>query len=177
MASSEEEEKENYLRIESPDFSLELEGDPDFILHTYDTVREDILRRLIELIQNSDVDPSDPSARTIVTPAVGESEVKSRKPTIDELAQRARSGRLNEANPNAYVWVYVTHEIYNKVYVVDLDAWNESPLAEFLDGRRLRKMFVERDARDQVKSMIGTGKTLWSELTPKGREQLATNNK
>ncbi|PIV99343.1 MAG: hypothetical protein COW42_11305, partial [Deltaproteobacteria bacterium CG17_big_fil_post_rev_8_21_14_2_50_63_7] len=46
-----EDDKRNYLRIRSEQFSLELEGDPAFILETYDTVRQDILRRLIDLIR------------------------------------------------------------------------------------------------------------------------------
>lgn len=167
-----EDDKRNYLRIRSEQFSLELEGDPAFILETYDTVRQDILRRLIELIRGdqSHLD----SAKTMVQnipDEVRQDPPAQNDPEVQEQQQHSK------ANANNYVWVYITHEIYNKVYVVDLPTFSASPLSRFLDGIRLRKLYVNREYQEVLGPLIGTGKTLWSELTKKGREQLANSGK
>ena len=160
------EEKRNYLRISSEAFSLELEGDPNFILETYDNVREDVLRRLIKLLQEAPA--------TIPRPQSAPTEHLD-LPVADPPHDPHESSRIRAANAKNYVWVYVTHEIYNKVYVVDLPNFMTSPFSRFLDGQRLRKMYINREHRDLLGPLLETGKTLWSELTEKGREQLGGN--
>ncbi len=150
---SKADEKKNLLRIESPQFSLELEGDPEFVMETYDTVRRDILKRLLDIIM-----ASQEPAPTVVSPVLSS-------------VEPAAPADLSESQ--AYVWVYVTHEIYNKVYVVDHPTFSASPLSRFLDGIRLRRIYLSREHRELLGPMVGTGKSLWSELTRKGREQLA----
>lgn len=175
MATSDGTDRRNYLRISSDSFSLELEGDPAFILETYDNVRQDILRRLIDLIRKAEAAAAHgEEASTLTEPMepVG---------TTPELPADARvapdSTRVRAANAQNYVWVYITHDIYNKVYVVDLDSFMGSPFSRFLDGRRLRKLYVSRDQQDSLGALLHHGKTLWSELTERGREQLGGTEK
>ena len=168
-----EDDKRNYLRIRSEQFSLELEGDPAFILETYDTVRQDILRRLIDLIRGGQ--SSADSAKTMMQSIPAE--VQQDVPPLQPDAEAQEQHQQSKANANNYVWVYITHEIYNKVYVVDLPTFSASPLSRFLDGVRLRKLYVNREYQEVLGPLIGTGKTLWSELTKKGREQLANSGK
>jgi len=167
-----EQTERNYLRIESSQFSLELEGDPDFILETYDNVRADILRRLIDLINSADSGERRPASvpnKAVRGQSLNElsGRVQSETPTNESSAARA---------PN-YLWVYITHEIYNKVYAVDLATYSASPLSRFFDGRRLRKIYIDKEYHAVLGSLVGTGKTLWSELTVKGRDQLNAVNK
>ena len=152
-------EKRNYLRIEAPSFSLELEGEPQFILDSYDNIRQDVLKRLVAVMHSNVVQPAgDPAS-------LGAAIVSGEKTPPDPPAALPKDGH--------YVWVYIAHEIYNKVHVVDLDAFNASPLSRFLDGIRLKKVFLDREFRDTLAPLLGTGKTLWSELTKKGRERVA----
>ncbi|MDX9722558.1 MAG: hypothetical protein RBU37_17560 [Myxococcota bacterium] len=163
---STERQKRNYLRIESSKFSLELEGDPAFILETYDNVREDVLRRLIELISSAD--------RELRSSSVQNKAVRGQ--SLEELSTRAEESSPAVAPVRAanYLWVYITHEIYNKVYAVDLATFSASPLSRYFDGRRLRKLYLDKEYHGVLGSLVGTGKTLWSELTSKGRDKLNT---
>ena len=152
-------EKRNYLRIEAPSFSLELEGEPQFILDSYDNVRQDVLKRLVALMQDSH--PED---------GIDLSSIDGPIVTGDDTPRDPPAAVPEDGH---YVWVYIAHEIYNKVHVVDLDTFNASPLSRFLDGVRLKKIFLDREFRDTLGPLLGTGKTLWSELTKKGRERVA----
>lgn len=165
---SDDDSKRNYLRISSEAFSLELEGDPHFILETYDNVRTDVLRRLIELIRSHD----DSGPPTLQEPIEAVSEKAESRPPLEELGQRD-SAKVRAANAVNYVWIYVTHEIYNKVYVVDLESFMHSPFSRYLDGRRLRKLYIDRTSQELLGPLISTGKTLWSELTREGRKRLS----
>lgn len=265
--------QDNLLRIESPSFSLELEGEPAFIMQSYDMIREDILERLIKVLRdnrNADAQPAStptPQATTPPTPSPRpqlrgprtdrpsirgikarmanhrrddkpdttrdgqpsgfaqtqamfvaapdqpSQDAKSASPgnTLAMIAPGAVKAQANKRpqrqtpsrakvppslpktrgrraatpaspqhrakpSPADYVWVYLTHDIYNKVYVCDIGTFQNSPLAAFLDGRHVAKVYFENTPLEPFNELIGHGKTLWSELTKKGRSKLKTDS-
>lgn len=269
MTDSHERERaavtDSYLKISSPSFSLELEGHPSFIMQSYDMVREDVLRRLMELMrQAAPVSPS--SAQAQAEPQRGEIEtnqpsawsaqvvadekaltsvdlqlpaevtgrpsgnfratspvssrpnnmrdIKARmaskqpvsRPSTMNPQQPVQSAALNTqasiqvdippppgavpsvaaagANADAssgaaqpvaqseraqrahYIWIYITHQAYNKVYVADIHALEKSPVGAFMDGRRVRKIHLENVALAAFRPLFGEGQTMWSEPNP-----------
>ena len=194
MPVSNPDDKRNYLRIESPEFSLELEGDPNFILETYDNVRQDVLRRLIDLIRSGQQAPQQvqQSGHYQQVHPQQQRQPQQRAPMQRQGAanrtadiwtrpqEERSSGAWDAVSEHekeiGYIWVYITHEIYNKVYVVDLNTFAASPLSRCFDGRRLRKIYIDREFQGVLGPLVGTGKTLWSELTKQGRERLSKVN-
>ena len=146
-----EEEGKNLLRIKAGSFSLELEGDPDFINSVYDSVRDDLLAKLEAATQK----PKEPPPKS--------------KGGFDVDVERLKNIKVKG---NGYVWVYVCHELYNKVHVVPRDTLSVSPLSSVIQTRRLSKVYVNRARLKELESLIGSGKTLWSELTTEGRRRL-----
>jgi hypothetical protein len=240
---------ETYLKISSPSFSLELEGHPSFVMQSYDMVREDILRRLMELMRPASgndparaplaaVSEAAPAGAPVTSPAVPElpipeppaarapafsfrdapslsarpnnmRDIKARMASKQPVrasasslaaiqgAADAQSVQLNtqasilvelppaapvtppHADPAApsaplppavpvvarahYIWIYISHSAYNKVYVADLQALSQSPLQAFMDGRRLKKIHIENMDLPAFKALFGEGRTLWTE--------------
>jgi len=146
------EPRKNLLRIKAGSFSLELEGDADFINNVYDSVRDDLLAKMAAASRAA------PGAE----PPSGDSGLNI---DVEKLPDIKVKG-------NGYVWVYVCHELYNKVHVVSRDTLAVSPLASFVDTRRMNKVYVNRARLKELESLIGSGKTLWSELTTEGRRRL-----
>lgn len=150
--TSDAEAPKNLLRIRAGSFSLELEGDADFINTVYDSVRDDLLAKMASAAKNK---PSE-----------------SEPAGIGELNIDEEKIRDIKVKGNGYVWVYVCHELYNKVHVVSRDNLGVTPLASVVDTRRLNKVYVNRARLKELEALIGTGKTLWSELTTEGRRRL-----
>ena len=145
---SDEQAPKAKLKIKTDDFTLDLEGDSEFILSAYISVRDEIVRRL-----NHKIKPPAP-----------------KKP--DKFDGKF-SGRSPYENPQEdYLWVYSCHDIYNKVYVINRANLESSYLSRLIDIKRVKKIFIERDQSELLSSVLSEGKTLWSELTPVGREKL-----
>lgn len=171
----------SYLKIESKSFNIELEGEPDFILSSYNSFRSTILKRLIELIQSGDVEPSGDGGGD--NPWGRRDTQLSDGPAVEHVERRSSPANAAASMPSAeagprpgrdesYIWVYVTHDIYNKVYVIDTETFTSSSIHRFLDGRRMRKVYLDQAHQEFLRPLLGTGKTLWSELTAKGREKI-----
>jgi hypothetical protein len=141
----------NSLRIEGKRFALELEGDAEFINTAYDAVRDSIISRL----------------RTTVTgqfTAFGQT-----------LAPEAdRNDTVETDDPaGGYVWVYVCHALYRKVHVVSRAGLQQTPITQVLDPFSVARIYVDRKDLIAVSAIVGSGKTLWSELTEEGRTRLS----
>ncbi len=152
----------NRLRIRAGAFSLELEGDEAFINTVYDSVRQDLIAKMTAALQEEAPEASGPAAPPPL-PA---------SPRPESFTAGAGREDAVRVRGNGYVWVYVCHELYNKVHVVPRDLLRVSPLANVIDTRQLSRIYVNRSRLGEMEGLIGTGKTLWSELTDEGRRRL-----
>ena len=240
-------DRSTFLKIESPSFSLELEGEPEFVHRCYDMVRDDILRRLTDIIRQHQ-QQAQPDATTTPAPAPSPREFKPRSnetfrsgaaarhnardvkarmaarsepklaPAVPEAEKTHTLPTTSHARPNlsgktkatlaiipklssdraqlprpsagqakasprpahpsreGYVWVYITHEVYNKVYVAELDVFKRSPLGAFLQGERIEKLYLDDAAFPALRTLTGEGKTMWSELNPKAQKRFQRQN-
>jgi len=145
-----DESNRNSLRIEGRNFALELEGDTDFINTAYDAVRASLVARL----------------HTTVT---GQFTAMA-KQASSELGP---DDTVETSDPSGgYVWVYVCHELYRKIHVVSRAGLGLTAIAKVLDPYSLGKIYVDRKELDGLSDLVGTNKTLWSELTNEGRSRL-----
>ena len=130
----------NVLKIKSDNFSLEFEGDPDFVRDSYALMRQHILSRLRESLTEHTTENTPP--------------------------------KKTDSSQGGFLWVYVCHPLYNKVHVVSRESLLLSPLGRIIDAQLLNKIYVQRSGLSRVEALIGSSKTLWSELTSEGKKRL-----
>ncbi|MBH24716.1 MAG: hypothetical protein CMH57_09750 [Myxococcales bacterium] len=133
----------NTLRIRAGSFSVELEGDSDFVQASYELMRQQILQRLRDILRKN----------------------TARGDRGKAIAQRA-------SHNGGFIWVYVCHPLYNKIHIVSRDTLSTSALGSVIHANALNKIYVDRRGLAELETLIGSSKTLWSELTTEGRERL-----
>jgi hypothetical protein len=106
--------------------------------------------------------PKDPQSAPLNTQASIQVELPP-APTSSATPTPSGDPIALKANRTHYVWIYISHQAYNKVYVADLDTLDRSPLRAFLDGPRLRKLYLEGVDLPAFKALLGEGRTLWTE--------------
>lgn len=186
--------------LETGQFSLTLEGDEAFIRDAYAALREEILRRVrpsgvsgttTELAPIDDAGEEADTGRTerMLAPSERERATEHdarRRGGADDRRAGAGVGlpgrattegspRSEGAGPSAegdFVWVLECDTLYNKVRAVDRASVAATPVGRHVDPRRLHRIFVEAHDGARLRPLLPAGKTLWSELTPLGRQRL-----
>ncbi len=134
------------LRLRGTNFSLDLQGDQDFIRKAYESLREDIAQQ----IRPADGDPG----RTLRIPALN----AGPQPDLPD-------------NTQEFVWVRRCTELYSKVSVSQRAAIAQSPLGKVIHSWRLRGIYLETEESSFLEHLVPPGKTLWSEFTSSARDR------
>ncbi len=187
--------------LETGQFSLTLEGDEAFIRDAYGALREEILRRVrpsgvsgttteLAPIDEASDEADAGSTERMIAPADRErpTEQDRRRLGGAERAEGAEAvgGRLGrdtfEGSPRTggatggvegdFVWVLECDTLYNKVRAVDRASVAATAVGRQVDPGRLHRIFVEAHDAARLRPLLPAGKTLWSELTPLGRQRL-----
>jgi hypothetical protein len=138
------------LRLRSDNVKVEFEGEADFVRSCYELIRPKLLEHLTRGLPSTPAAPSSDDENAVVKP------VPTRRTP-------------------AYVWVLRCNELYYKVSVVERNLLRQSLLGRYLHPGRLARIIVQSDQAEQLHFLVPAGKTLWSELTPAGREQLQSD--
>ncbi|MEO1273092.1 MAG: hypothetical protein AAFX99_33815, partial [Myxococcota bacterium] len=121
-----------------------LEGDSSFVQASYAVMRNQILERLRDILRDNTV--RDQEETTAIVKRV--------------------------SHHGGFIWVYVCHPLYNKIHIVSRDALRSSTLGSVISPDALNKIYVERRGLAELENLVGSSKTLWSELTTEGRARL-----
>ncbi len=149
------EKDDNSLTIEGAGFSMTLRGDAAFINATYNAVRKDLLARFAASLTAQKA-PAASAAAAAPAPM----------PTVEGMTFR-------QVSPSAsYVWVCVCHDFYHKIHILGRSELGRSPLVRAVDPRRLFRVYIEREHRETLEALVGSGRELWSELTGEGQKRL-----
>ncbi|MBN1944569.1 MAG: hypothetical protein JW797_02790 [Bradymonadales bacterium] len=142
------------LTIRTPEWSISLTGQTEFVSSTYQAMRHQLLRHLATTRNRLATDRF-PAGKmgadaTERGPAVPPSE-----PLSDRL-----------------FWVYHSNDLYNKVHVTRPEDLARSPLYRHVALHWLTRIYLEDDPFDRLARLVPSGSTLWSELTALGRARL-----
>jgi len=134
--------------INLPGLNAELEGDRKFV--------EDLYHKIVK-----DVGP--------IIAATADRRAKASTPRKDDTDER-------EGPRGGYTWVYLVTELFNKVYVVDNTAVENTVLGRFLDADRVRRIYLNAEKTAQLTGLTSGSRTLWAEFTDAGRAMLRRNS-
>lgn len=155
------------FRLNLPQFSIEISGEKTFVEELYRKVQADLL----PLLENPG--------------KAAQIHAQSSSPSVASMAQSGGRGgppAIDESNvPRMdYTWIYSCTTHYNKVYVVENRVINHSIFGRYIDARRVRRIYIDRDKTRLFKELSSGTNTLWAEITPEGRkmiEQAASRRK
>jgi hypothetical protein len=92
-----------------------------------------------------------------------------------EAARRAAAERnevLEVPDEESVVWVHRCSEMMRKIYMVTSDDLNLTALSNALDPKAIGMLYVDKYVFDDLLPNIANDRTLWAELTEKGREKI-----
>lgn len=112
-------------------------------------------------------------------------EISGNRLFVDEMYQEvmrdieaARRGLDENSDPldmpvdESIVWVHRCGDMMRKIYMASIDDVGFSLLSNVIDPARVSTLYVEKRAFDEVLPRVARDKTLWAELTEKGRQKI-----
>lgn len=134
------------LRLRGANFSVDLQGDQDFVRKAYESLREHVAQQIRS--------PDDAPGRTLRIPALS----AGPQPELPD-------------NTQEFVWVRRCTDLYSKVSVSQREKLAESPLGKVIHSWRLRGIYLETEESSFLEHLVPPGKTLWSEFTSSARDR------
>jgi len=141
-------EKRNKLKIRAVDLDLELSGEPAYVEEAYDALRPILMERFRASVQKR--------AARQKTPVEPDAE----EPLQPGFARPASSEHVN---------VVLTNEVYNKLYLVELDELSDAPITRAIDLRGVGRIYINRSQKENFGHFFKVGRVLWRELTAAGK--------
>lgn len=92
--------------------------------------------------------------------------------------EAARRGALDDLEPieqaedERLIWVHRCGNMMHKIYMATPRAIRNSALGRALDPARIETLYADKSAFDQLLSSFAGDRTLWAELTEKGRQTI-----
>lgn len=144
---------DNKLAIRTRGLDLNLEGEAGEVRRAYKALRG----QLIEQFYRTMIARRGPDDHTLELPVVDASLAE------DTIAEH------DESQDEHFVNVIVCEDIYNKMYLLDRQRFDDSFLSDYLRGSQLRRIYVDADVEDRLREQVDVGSTLWRELTAAGK--------
>ncbi len=146
--------KDNKISIRTHGLDLDLEGDAAEVRRAYRSLRS----QLIEQFYQTMLERRGPNDRTLELPTIGESASLGEPTVVDE-----------EDSDENFINLVICEDIYNKMYLLDEQRFRESFLSKILQGRELRRIYVDARVEEVLRDRVDVGSTLWRELTAAGK--------
>lgn len=142
--------KQNKLKIRAIDLDLELSGEPAYVEQAYEALRPVLMERF----------------RASVDARPTSSENQSSGPSDQEGADEwPLAGSVTAEHVN----VVMTSEVYNKVYLVEVEELGDAPITNAIDLANVSRIYINRSQKEQFDHFFKVGKVLWRELTSAGK--------
>ena len=113
------------LKIRTPTFKLQLEGNADFVRSSYEAIRREVLIHL---------------GYTLTRPMSAVS-ARDAHPSAENQSHSVASN--SEPGAEQYVWVYHCSDLYNKVHVAQRCLLEKTGLSAHLHPWRLDRIYLE----------------------------------
>lgn len=73
-----------------------------------------------------------------------------------------------------HIWVYLSSEYLNKVYVLESNSLGHSLLGRFVDADRVRRVHAHDREALRTSGLEEADQTVWAEVTAAGRQHLSS---
>lgn len=140
-------QEKTQFRLNLNGISLELDGERSFVEEMYRRIMQDIE----EARRRNKAAGASKSASTSKSPA------KSAKPRRD-----------------AVVWIHRCSELVHKIYMASPDEFSSLRQLQCFDPEQIGTMYVSDKLLPKLMPQFDKGQTLWAELTPAGRQKIAS---
>ena len=142
-------QEKTQFRLNLNGISLELEGDRAFVEEMYRQIMRDI------------------------------EEAKRRnqaaaKPAASRAKAKAGEAAARKARRDAVVWIHRCSELVHKIYMTSPEELGEVGQLTFLDPERVATLYIQDRLLPKLMPQFDKGQTLWAELTPAGRQKIAS---
>lgn len=134
--------KRNTIKVSTPDLCLELSGEANLLKDAYEAVRPILISHFAATFSAS---------------------------SSDDVTGQTRKPAILSAGTKEHINFVVCNEVYNKVYLVELEDLEQASLSRVLDLSRVSRVFISRSQKDRFEEFFSMGKVLWRELTTAGR--------
>ncbi len=148
------------LKIQAESLDLELTGDSDYVRDAYGAIQSVIIQRFRETLRKqdgpTDTDEQPKKGRRITKPLY----------QIDEV-QKHMTGSRQLADQ--HIRLVVCNDYYHKVAVLSRDEFDKSIFGNCIDVEAIENVYINDEDTTALQGNIDIGKTLWRELTSRGR--------
>lgn len=158
------------LKIEAESLGLELTGESDYVVDAYDALRPVLMNYLERHISPGPASTESAAEQSVEDPVADDSQRNTdpmfRQQSLPDGGGREKKERVLPATQLEFV---VCTELYFRVSALPRKQFGKSFLGQVLEPEALSAVYVDRETGDELRKEITVGKTLWRELTEKGR--------